>query len=77
MESFWSRYSAAIVLTAIALTFNAVHYITEVVIGVDQGTFGYWLNTTAENLQSEVWQVTLAAWIFKHFHWIGTPESKD
>lgn len=75
MSRFWSRYSAAIVLTSIALTFNVIHFITEVVIGVDPGTFGYWINTTAENLQSEAWQVALAAWVFKHFRWIGTPET--
>ncbi len=73
----WRSYSAAIVLTAIALAFNATHLVTEVVLGAEPNTFLYWINTTAENLQSEAWQVALAAWVFKHFRWIGTPESKD
>lgn len=40
----------------------------------------YWLNfwiRTAENWQSEILQIMVAAWVFKHFLWTGSPESKD
>ncbi len=71
------RYSAAFVLVAIALLFNVTHFVTEVVLQVEPNTFLYWVNTTAENLQSEAWQVALAAFVFKHFRWVGTPEDED
>ncbi len=32
---------------------------------------------TLENWQSEFLQIITAAWVFKHFFWTGTPESKD
>jgi hypothetical protein len=35
-----------------------------------------WMEAVLENLQSEVWQVWLAALVFKWFRWYGTPESK-
>jgi|SRR3954452_22593718 hypothetical protein len=34
-------------------------------------------NGIAENIQSEVIQVWLAALIFKHLNWPGSPESKE
>ncbi len=73
----WRRYSAAFVLVGIALLFNLTHLITEVVLQAEPNTLLYWVNTTAENLQSEAWQVALAAFVFKHFRWVGTPEDKD
>ncbi len=73
----WRRYSAAFVLVGIALLFNVTHLVTEVVLQAEPNTFLYWANTTAENLQSEAWQVALAAFVFKHFRWVGTPEDKD
>jgi hypothetical protein len=69
------KYAAAGVLVTLALFFNWLHWYTEVVLKVQQNTTGYFLNTTAENLQSECWQVALAAWAFKHFKWIGTPDA--
>ena len=76
MKRFWHEYSAPLMLTAIALSFNVLHFLTEVVLDADPGSFPYWINTTAENLQSEAWQVALAGWVFKHFRWKGTPEDK-
>lgn len=35
-----------------------------------------WVNHVAENLQSEAWQVGFAAWVFTHFLWKDSPESK-
>lgn len=37
-----------------------------------EGQTGTW-----ENNQSEVAQIMLAAWVFKHFVYVGSPESKD
>ncbi len=71
------EYSAAILFASLGLFFNGIHFLTEVVYKVESNTFGYWLNTTAENLQSECWQVALAAWGFKHFRWKGTPDEKE
>jgi predicted acyltransferase len=39
-----------------------------------------WLEATngaAENIQSEIFQVWLAALVFKHLRWPGSPESKE
>jgi hypothetical protein len=71
------QYSAAVFFVGMALSFNVLHFYMEVVVSPDSGTVGYWLNTTAENLQSEMWQVAAAAWAFKHFRWKGSPESKE
>lgn len=71
------RYTAPLILVSLALFFNALHLYLEVVVNPQQGTAGYWLNTTAENLQSECWQVALAAWLFKHFRWQGTPDERE
>ncbi len=73
----WRRYSAAFVLVGIALLFNVLHYLGEVVWQAQPNTSLYWLTTTAENMQSEAYQVLLAGWVFKRFFWKGTPESKD
>lgn len=72
----WRRYSAAVILVVIALLFNITHFVTEVVLKAEPNTVLYWVNTTAENLQSEAWQVALAAWVFKHFRWQGSPEAE-
>jgi hypothetical protein len=71
------KYAAAFLLVALALFFNWLHWYSEVVVKVQQNTTGYWLNTTAENLQSECWQVALAAWAFKHYRWVGTPDERE
>ncbi len=77
MTSKLRYYAAPLILVALALFFNALHFYLEVIVEVKSGTAGYWLNTTAENLQSEAWQVALAAWVFKHYRWLGTPDENE
>lgn len=70
------RYSAAIALVVLALALNVAHFVFEVALEPEPGTWLYWANATFENLQSEAWQIALAAFIFKHLRWSGAPESK-
>lgn len=82
------RYSAALVLTGLWLGFWALHAWFSWRHGVvearehgqvfDAGQFWLkWLEGTFENNQSEMLQVMVAAWVFKHFFWQGSPESKE
>ncbi len=72
---------AAIVLIGLWLALLGLHGWLEFVTRLysqDQVPWGIeWARAAVENLQSEVWQVALAAWVFKHFLWRGSPESKD
>lgn len=84
----FKRYGAAIVLAIFffgswagqALTFwhefvleQAMHH-APVVLSDYLYQFGA---RTFENWQSEFLQVMAAAWVFKHFFWQGSPESKE
>lgn len=66
---------AAIILVSLALLLNTTHLVIQVLWVGDP--FNEWARDTVENLQSEVWQIALAAWVFAHFYWRGSPESKD
>jgi hypothetical protein len=73
-------FGAAVILFVGWLILLAAHYGT--VYWVDSyephqaPSYVEWFEGVMENLQSEIWQIWLAAIIFKHFRWIGTPESK-
>lgn len=79
----WSKhpYGAAIVLVGLWLVLLAGYYGTHVWLDTyphgDEPTWLDWLDGTLENLQSEAWQVAIAAWVFKHFFWKGSPEAQD
>ncbi|MDP9476548.1 MAG: hypothetical protein M3R38_12845 [Actinomycetota bacterium] len=88
MHDWLRRRSAAVVLVGFALAFLAL----QAVFGwyaylVDQADHGFapsaseyalqFLDRVFENLQSEAWQVVLAAWVFKHFFYEGAPDSKE
>ena len=77
MTRFIERYWAACVLMVLALFFNGLHWYLEVAIAPEQGTSAYWLNTTVENLQSEMWQVVAAAFVFQHWKWEDSPEANE
>jgi hypothetical protein len=88
LRYIWRNYSAAIVLTSVALIFMLLQlwtgwkdYIGEQQThhaAIEVGDY-LWLyfNRVFENLQSEAWQVVLAAWVFSIFRWKGTPDSKE
>jgi hypothetical protein len=75
------RYSAAIVLLGLWVLLLAAHGMLEYTVSTEPHATPpwalEWARAAVENLQSEVWQVALAAWVFKHFFWKGSPESKD
>lgn len=75
-------YSAAFILIGLWLLLLGGHgyfeYLTDAHLSHEHEHWGLeWVRSALENLQSEVWQVALAAWVFKHFYWKGSPESKD
>ncbi|MDP9365436.1 MAG: hypothetical protein M3Q10_14635 [Chloroflexota bacterium] len=81
-------YSAGYVLAALWLVFWAaqtwfgwVEYrADEAAHGQAAALAGYapvWARTTLENLQSEAWQVLLAALVFRTLFFKGAPESKN
>lgn len=82
------KYGAAYVLIALWLTFwglhayfayrHALYDATTHMEPFNERQFWVeWAKDTFENNQSEMLQVMVAAWVFKHFLWTGTPESKD
>jgi len=82
------KYGAAYVLVALWLTFWVLHAVFAYHLAFQeaiehQQAFemrAFWIEffkDTFENNQSEMLQVLAAAWVFKHFLWRGTPESKD
>lgn len=75
------RYSAAIVLASLWILLLLAHGVFEhAVASYPQHDVPWgleWARAAFENLQSEAWQVLIAAWIFKRFFWKGSPESKD
>ena len=75
--SFIRRYPAALILTAMALFFNALHYYMEVEVQAQPGSPAYWWTTTSENLQSELWQIVVAAFVFEHWRWARSPEANE
>lgn len=90
MKKHLIRYSVAYVLLALFLAFWGGQFITEWWVYVEEAkTHGetadfwgrdFWTQfgqSTLENWQSEVLQVMIAAWVFKHFFWKGSPESKE
>lgn len=74
-------YSAAIILIGLWLALLGMDALTTYVASTypehDIPWTIEWLEGVFENLQSEAWQVAVAAWVFKHFFWKGSPESKD
>lgn len=73
---------AAVVLIALWLALLGLHgwleYVVDAHFSHAHQHWGWeWARAAVENLQSEVWQVALAAWVFKHFLWQGSPESKE
>lgn len=73
---------AAIVIVSVWLVLLAAHGVLEYSLDTHV-THGHehwglaWATHTFENLQSEAWQVGFAAWVFTHFIWRGSPESKE
>ncbi len=81
MRLLWIRYSAFIVLVTLALLFNVMHahgeWLVEQYPQHQVPWLAEWYRGTFENLQSEVWQVWLAAAVWAGLRWKGTPESKE
>jgi hypothetical protein len=88
MRAFARRYGATLVLAVLWLAFVAGHFVAGWHAYVEEQTAHYrepafadyliqWGRDTLENIQSEVFQIILAAWTFKHFLWKGSPESKE
>ncbi len=80
--TYWRHAKGAfIVIVAVWLVFTAayagLHYLMETVWehGQEPWTISF-LDGFFENLQSEAWQVGFAAYVFKHFVYEGSPESK-
>ncbi len=75
------QYSAAIILVTVALVFNVLHIHGEWLVEQYPHTQVQWYaeayRAVFENMQSEVWQIFIAAYVFKHYFWKGTPESKE
>ncbi len=68
-------YGAAVVLTALWLSFWVLQWVFQV--RFEGETANQFLASSFENLQSEMFQIIVAAWVFKHLLWTGAPESKD
>lgn len=82
------HYTAPIVLAVLWLGFwaghawfsyrHALHDSSTHMQPFEAGEFWVeWAKDSFENNQSEMLQVLVAAWVFKHFLWEGSPESKD
>jgi len=82
------NYSAAYLLVALWLIFWVLHGVFAYHLAFQeaiehQQAFEYrqfWIEfakDTFENNQSEMLQIIVAAWVFKHLLWTGSPESKD
>ncbi len=67
--------SVWLVLTA---AYAGMHWLMETAWphGEEPWTISF-LDGFFENLQSEAWQVGFAAYVFKHFVYRGSPESKE
>jgi hypothetical protein len=82
-RQLWSHpLGAAVILVSLWLVLLALYYASEWGCETFWGphVVPWWAEATRgtfENLQSEAWQVAVAAWVFKHFYWRGSPESKE
>jgi len=78
----WKHAKGAfIVIMATWVVLTIMYYGSEYAVEALWGPHSvpWWAEATRgllENLQSEAWQVGFAAWIFKHFVYEGSPESK-
>lgn len=88
LEKMLRSRSAVIVLGALWLFWLAVQFVTGVTESrheaLEHGQQFAWseflpdfLNKVSENNASEMFQVIVAAWVFKHFLYTGSPESRD
>lgn len=85
----WLRSrSAVVVLGALWVFWLAVQFATGVTEATNEalehGQQFAWsdflpnfVNKVAENNASEMFQVIVAAWVFKHYLYTGSPESRD
>lgn len=85
----WLRSrSAPVVLLAMWLFWLGVQFVTGMYEATAEaldhgGQFEWgpflvnWTNKVAENNASEMFQVVVAAWAFKHLLYTGSPESRD
>jgi hypothetical protein len=68
-------YGAVLVLLWLWLTFWIFQFLFQV--GIEGESMHAFMASSFENLQSEMFQILVAAWVFKHFLWKGSPESKE